>query len=483
MTREVKSKWIDTTVYGKVAPQATDIENAVLGALMIDPSCVYIAIASLFPEMFYSDSNQKIYSAIQHIFDSNGRIDVLTVVEQLKSNETLDIVGGVYKISKLTNGVVSGANVENYIKIIAEAYVKREVIRLSADVITEAYEDSSDAFDILNTADAGFQKIQEQILTGKAKDISYFGMKVLDQHAATKQTGILGVSTGLKALDNVICGLVAPDLLVIAARPGQGKTALALSITYNTSVQQNIPCAWFSFEMDGIQLVRRLASMETGIDHERIRKATTSKIEEEVLYKSIEKISKSKIFIEDKPGVNVRYIRTRAHLLKKRHQIKFIVVDYLQLMKSVNPKETNRESIVSEISRSLKELAKELEMPIIALSQLSREVEKRPNKMPQLSDLRESGGIEQDADEVVFLMRPDYYGMTESVDIGGIEYHPTGLTIAKVDKNRHGDTKSTPLTFIGPTMRFIDNDLYCNIQPLKYLSKDYTEPKQEETPF
>jgi replicative DNA helicase len=407
----------------------------------------------------------------------------MTVVEKLKTNEDLDFVGGPYYVAKLTNEVTSSANVEDHIRLISEVYMKREAIRLGGELVSEAYEDYSDPFDIIHQADAGFQKIQEQVSAGSEKDIAYFGMKVLDQHAVTKETGILGVSTGLRAIDNVICGLVAPDLIILAARPGQGKTALALSITYNTSILRDEPCAWFSLEMDGIQLVRRLASMDTGINHENIRKANTDESEEKRLHRSIENISTKKIYIEDKPAVNIRYIRTRAHLLKKKRGIKYIVVDYLQLMKPVNPKDSNRESVVSEISRSLKELAKELELPIIALSQLSREVEKRPNKMPQLSDLRESGSIEQDADEVIFLMRPDYYGMLEPVEMGGKEYDVKGLTVVKTDKNRHGDTKSTPLYFDGPTMMFKDHENYIGgFVPVSQAKQSFQIVK-EELPF
>lgn len=451
------TKAIHNLDFGKIPPQAVEVESAILGALMIDANCVYIAMAKLFPGIFYSEAHQKVFAAIQGLYDINAKIDLLTVVERLKKNNDLEVAGGAYYVSKLTNAVISGANIEDHIRLVAEVYLKRESIRLGGELITEAYDAMTDPFDIINAADAGFQKIQEQVITGASKDIAYFGMKVMDQHSTTKTTGILGIPTGLNGLDSVICGLVAPDLIIIAARPGQGKTALALSVTYNTSVIRDIPCAWFSLEMDGIQLVRRLASIDSGIDHEKIRRAGTSTYEENILRESIDRISSKKIFIEDKPGITVRHIRTRANLLKKRHGIKYVVVDYLQLMRGIDAKNSNRESIVSEISRSLKELAKELELPVIALSQLSREVEKRPDKMPQLSDLRESGGIEQDADEVIFLMRPEYYDMTESVQMGEKEFDVKGLAIVKTAKNRHGDTKNTPLYFLGECMKFSDH--------------------------
>lgn len=473
---------IGNMVYGKVPPQAKDLEVVILGGLMLDTNAVYVGMAKLFPEIFYVEAHQKIFQAIQQLYDRNSKIDILTVVEELKKNETLELVGGMYAVMKLTNSVVSGANIETHIQIISEAYLKRKAIELSGELIVEAYEDTSDAFDIINQADAGFQKIQEQVLVGLTKDISYFGMKVLEQHASTKETGVLGIQTGMNAIDKVISGLVAPDLIILAARPSQGKTALALSITYNTSVHGNIPCAWFSLEMDGVQLVRRLASIDCQIDHEKIRKGLTSNEEDIRLATSIEKIVNCKIFIQDDANINIRGIRTKANLLKRKHDIKFIVVDYIQLMNGVDTKGKSREQIVSDISRGLKLLAKELEMPVIALSQLSREVEKRPSKMPQLSDLRESGAIEQDADEVLFLMRPEFYGMLESLEIGGKEYDPKGLTVIGTAKNRHGETKNTALSFKGACMHFTDHPNDTD----NFYSAPMSEirlPYKDDTPF
>jgi replicative DNA helicase len=295
-----------------------------------------------------------------------------------------------------------------------------------------------------------------------SKDIGYFGMKVLDQHAMVKNTGVLGIKTGISELDKAACGLVSPDLIIVAARPGAGKTAMALSITYNISVKQKIACAWFSLEMDGTQLVRRLVSMDTGIPHEAIRNGTTTSEQDRIIGESVDKISYSPIHIEDRTSMNIRDIRTRASLLKKKHNIGLVIVDYIQLMSGIDSKGKNREQVVSEISRGLKCLAKELEIPVIALSQLSRSVETRGDKMPQLSDLRESGAIEQDADSVMFLMRPEYYGMTEPVEIGGTEYPVQRLAICSIAKNRHGQTKNIALEFTGNTMTFTDHDFNRN---------------------
>jgi replicative DNA helicase len=484
--RRKSSLDLSTMVYGKVPPQSKDLEEAVLGALMLESNAISVAMGKLFPEIFYVDANSRIFRAMQNLYDANSKIDLLTVVEQLKKNEELEVVGGAYYVSKLTNNVVSTANIEIHILIISQSYLKREAIKLSGELISEAYEDSSDAFDIINYADNGFQRIQQQVLIGMSKDASYYGMKVLEQHATVKATGVLGITTGFRSLDAAICGLVSPDLIIIAGRPGMGKTAFALSITYYVTVLLNIPCAWFSLEMDGVQIVRRLVSIDTGIGHGSIRNGSTTSEQDEMIGNSVDKISYSNLHIDDTAGINIRHIRTKAHLLKRKHNIGFIIVDYLQLMKGVDTKGKNREQEISEISRGLKELAKELEIPVIALSQLSREVEKRGDKMPQLSDLRESGSIEQDADEVIFLMRPEYYNMMESVDIGGREYDPLGLVIANIAKNRHGETKNVPLQFTGYSMKFSDHHQYLGVNNgFNVKAIDYSQKTDlvDDTPF
>lgn len=447
-----KTDYIAT--FGKVPPQDVDLEKIILGSLMLDMNCVAIGMSRLFEDIFYLDAHKSVFTAIQRVYDKNIPVDMMNVIDQLRKDETLELIGGLHYITKLTRDVSSGANIESHIAIISEKYLRRKTIEISAASMESAYSDSDDIWDNISLSDAAMQKAQENILTGSSKDIAYFGSQVLQSHAMVKETGVLGISTGIEELDKQVCGLVAPDLIIIAARPGQGKTALALSITHNTSILNNEPCAWFSLEMDGEQLVRRLASIDSGIDHTRLRNGQTSIEEEKMLNDSINKISKCKIFIEDKANANIRSIKTRSILLKKKHKIKFIVVDYLQLMSGTETKGQSRENIISEISRGLKCIAKDLGIPVVALSQLSREVEKRPDKMPQLSDLRESGAIEQDADGVWFLMRPEYYKMTEPVTIGGKEYDVHGLCILNSGKNRHGATGYVPIKFTGHTMKF-----------------------------
>jgi len=443
----------------KLPPNSSEIEESILGAIILESSCLTLAISRLFEDMFYRIDSKAIFKSIVALYDRGQGIDLITVVEELKRQNNLETAGGVVGVMKVTNSVVSSANIENYILLLSEMYLKREMIKISHEAFSKSFDEETDVFNLFSVTDANMQDVQEKVIKGMSKDIEFYGMKVLDQHAKVKVSGILGIETGIRELDLATNGLVSPDLVIIAARPGAGKTALCLSIMYNTSVLNNVPCAMFSLEMDGVQLVRRLASMDSGIFHERIRNGKTSDEEDKKLGASIDKISGSKIFIEDKTSMNIRDIRTKAALLKKKYNIKYIVVDYIQLMSGVDAKGKNREQIVSDITRGLKCIAKELEIPVIALSQLSREVEKRPDRMPQLSDLRESGAIEQDADSVMFLMRPEYYGMIEPISIGGKEFPTQKLAICSIAKNRHASTKNIALEFTGSTMQFKNHEL------------------------
>jgi replicative DNA helicase len=460
----------------KLPPQSSEIEEAIIGALMLDSGSLNIAMSRLSEDMFYKIDYKAIFKAIETLYDTNQAIDLITVVEELKRQNKLEVAGGTYGVVKTTNNVVSSANIENHILLLSEMYLKRQMIDIFHEGFSKSFEDETDIFDLISTTDDKMQKAQEKVVSGMSNDIEYYGMKVLEQHATVKETGVLGIKTGIHELDKATNGLVSPDLVIIAARPGAGKTALSLSITYNTSVLGNIPCAWFSLEMDGVQLVRRLTSMHTGIPHEKISNGKTTQEEDKMLGQAIDKISSSKIFIEDKTSMNIRDIRTRSSLLKKKYNIGYIIVDYIQLMNGVDAKGKNREQIVSDISRGLKCIAKELEIPVIALSQLSRAVESRPDKMPQLSDLRESGAIEQDADSVIFLMRPEYYSMTEPIEIGNQEFPVQKLAIASIAKNRHGSTKNIALEFTGDTMHFKNHHLNDRFLPSSAIPQGNWKP-------
>ena len=439
-------------VFGKVPPQNIKFEEAILGCCMIEGHAFATANQYLFKEAFYRDANQKIYGAFCKLFDANKPIDIITVAQQLRENGEIESVGGEYYVMRLTNDVTSSAHLEDWCKILLELYMKREGVNIAATLQEDCFNDETDSFDIFNKADNEIINLQEKVLRGQIADIDSFTKKVYEQYEAVKHTGVLGIKTGIEPIDRVMCGLVSPDLVIIAARPSMGKTAFALSITRNVTFDQKIAGAWFSLEMDGVQLVRRLASMITGIDHSVIRHGQIYENLEPKFYDALDSISQIPLFIEDKPNMNIRDLRARAIVLKRKHDIKYIIVDYIQLMSGVDPREKNRTTIVGEISRGLKILAKELNIPVIGLSQLNRSVESRSDKIPMMSDLRESGSIEQDADSVLFLMRPEKYGLMNTYTIEGFEYSPLNLCLGIVDKNRHGETKNIAMQFNGSTM-------------------------------
>lgn len=430
-----------------------DMEAAVLGALMMSNDTLHMTMPRLFTELFYQDANKAVFRAIEQLYMVNATIDILSVFAQLKRNGADELVGGPFYLTKLQANVVSSAHLETHIGILSELYLKRELGRLSYQAHQRSYQDETDAFDILSAITSGVEKAHQQVLNGHTRDVTYYLTEMLKQQSEVKATGVLGIRTGLESIDWSIGGLVAPDLIVIAARPGQGKTALALSITHNLTIKNGIPGAWFSFEMDGVQLMRRLVSISSGVDHERIRNGRTTDEEDRKISITAGHISSCKLFIEDQPVMTIRDIRAKATLLYRKQGIKYIVVDYLQLMEGDRSKyNASREQVVSDISRGLKIIAKELGIPVIALSQLNRSVESRADKLPNLSDLRESGAIEQDADEVIFIMRPEYYGITDGDAYGGNSVK--GLAVIKVDKNRHGETGIFFSHFDGARMMF-----------------------------
>lgn len=443
-----------TVVMGKLPPQDISIEKAVLGAIMLDKGAFAEANTHIHAQVFYKPSHALIYKAMVSLFDKNEKIDILTVVNECRALGYLEEVGGPYQITLLTNDVVSSANIENHCRILLEFYLKRQGVEIANKLLIESFDETIDVFDSFNNADNSIINAQEGALKGVVKDMSYFAGKVYEEYETVKATGVLGIETGIAGFDRLMCGLVAPDLLIVAGRPGAGKTAWALSVTKNITVDRDMPGAWFSYEMSGVQLTRRIVSQMANARHSDIRNGKLYHDREIAFINAVDRGGKLKLYIEDDPTINIRDLRTRATILKRKHGIKYIIVDYLQLMPALEVKGKSREQVVSEISRGLKSLAKELDIPVIALAQLSRKVEERPDKMPQLADLRESGSIEQDADGVMFLMRPEYYGMTENtITISGKEYSPRNLCIGITGKNRHGETCNFPMYFDGPIMQ------------------------------
>jgi replicative DNA helicase len=440
----------------KVPLNNKEIEQAVLGAMILDSFCLPVVLSKIFEEVFYHPSHQLIFKAILSLYDKCSAIDLLTVMQELHLKGNLEIIGGGFELSKLTNGVVTSAHIESHIQLLLELYLKRKTTDIGRVLFEDGYNVSTDAFDGLNTASNSILEASESVLKGSQKDMSHFVMKVIEQRDRVLTDGQIGLDTGFKSLNETISGWVNPDLIIIAARPGMGKTAMIISTLHHLSVKNNIPVAIFSLEMSGEQLTQRLESIDSGIYHSNLRNNKLDSQQQERLPKTHDRLIKSPIYIEDKPGINIRELRTKANLLKRRYGVKLIMIDYLQLMSGVDEKGKSRENIISEISRGCKLIAKELDVPVIALSQLSRAVESRADRMPQLSDLRESGSIEQDADEVIFLMRPEYYNMMQPVEIGGESYSAQGLVICKIDKNRHGSTKNIALKFQPELMKYED---------------------------
>ncbi len=443
---------------GKLPPQALDLEEAVLGALMLEGDPVNDAIDILRPEAFYKDAHQRIYSAIQDLFASSDKIDILTVTQKLRSKGELDLVGGPYYISQLTNRVASTAHVETHARIIVQKFISRELIRISSEVIKNAYDDTVDVFDLLNQAESNLFGVAEGNIRKQYDSMSSVMRQAIDEieAAAKNDGGLSGVPTGFTELDKVTAGFQKSDMIVLAARPGMGKTAFVLSMARNVAVDFNQAVAVFSLEMSSVQLVKRLIASEAEIPSDKIRKGNLTEAEYQQLHTRIKKLSEAPIFIDDTPALSIFELRAKCRRLKQQHDIQMIIIDYLQLM-SAGGSAGNREQEISTISRSIKEIAKELNVPIIALSQLSRAVESRGgDKRPMLSDLRESGAIEQDADQVAFIYRPEYYGLTE--DENGNSTQGVGEII--LAKNRHGSTDTVRLRFIGEFTKFQDLETF-----------------------
>ena len=443
---------------GKLQPQAIDLEEAVLGAMMLEKEALSQVIDILKPESFYKPSHQSVYRAIVDLFTNSEPVDILTVTNQLRKNGELEIAGGAYAVSQLTNKVASSANVEYHARIVAQKFLQRELIRLSTDTIHKSYEESTDVFDLLDTATKNIFELVDANVRKQHDKMSNLVAEALKQieNAGTLTSGVTGVPSGFTALDRVTSGWQRSDLVILAARPGMGKTAFVLTIARNASVEFSKPTAVFSLEMSSLQLVNRLISGEAELHQDKIRKGNLEAYEWQQLNTRIGALTKAPLFIDDTPALSIFELRAKARRLKENHGIEIIIIDYLQLMTAGSDNKGNREQEISYISRSLKGLAKELNIPIIALSQLSRNVEQRASnsKRPQLSDLRESGAIEQDADMVMFIYRPEYYGLTEDENGNSTK----GRAEVIIAKHRNGSLEDIPLRFIGQYAKFADLD-------------------------
>lgn len=428
---------------GKVQPQAIELEQAVLGAIMLEKNALAEAAEIISEDSFYLDAHKAIWRAIRRLDLKNDAIDLLTVTQELRSSNELEVLGGPFEVVKLTNSVTSSANIEAHCRIVQQMYMLREQAAAGSEMARDAYEPGADPFELLDKAEARLSAISNRNQRSKIVGIDSAVVKVLGRVETLRgnNSHLTGITSGYASMDKITHGWQSSDLIILAARPAVGKTALALNLVKNAA-SSGVPTAFFSLEMSTEQLTERMLSEHSGVWLEKIKTGQLEPHESQLLYQKGSELAELAIFIDDTPALNIFELRSKLRRLKNRHDIGFAIIDYLQLMSGINQRGQNREQEISTISRNLKAVAKELKIPIIALSQLSRAVENRAgDKMPQLSDLRESGAIEQDADMVMFIYRPEYYDIT-SDEMGETN---KGETHIKIAKNRHGSLETIKL--------------------------------------
>lgn len=466
-------------VLGRIPPNSKELEEAVLGAMMLEREKVHQVIDILSEKHFYQPQNQEIFKVIRDMYQSaDSAIDLLTVSNALKNAGKLEFVGGPFYLAQLTNRVSSAANIEFHARILTQKFIQRELISVAGEVAYDAYDDSNDAFELLDQSEAKLYEIKNAGLKRNFQEISVLinnSLKEIENRMSSENDGITGVASGFSDIDRINGGWQPSDLVILAARPAMGKTAFALSLVRNAAVDHKKSVMIFSLEMADIQLVNRLISGESEVPGDKIKKSDLTSEEWERLHQKTVALGSAKIFIDDTPQLSIFDLNAKCRRVHSQQGLDLVVVDYLQLLRhETKGGGGNREQEIAFISRSLKGLAKELSVPVIALAQLSREVEKRANKRPQLSDLRESGSIEQDADMVMFLYRDEYYasmGMDTSEGGGGhkggaghehqqADHGIKGLTEVIIAKNRHGSVGSAFAKFVGEYSKFIDLSPY-----------------------
>ena len=453
-TRKRTSAPIDNT-YGHLQPQALDMERVVLGALMVDKDAFSIVSELLHPDTFYEPRHQKIYQAIQTLNMNENPVDIITVTEELRREGTLESIGGPAYIVELSSNVASSANIEYHARILSQTFLARQLISFASTIETKAFDETVDVNDLMQEAEGNLFELSQRNMKKDYVQIDSVVSKAMEilQKASANAGGMTGVPTGYTKLDEKTSGWQASDLVIIAGRPAMGKTAFALSLAKNIAVDARIPTAFFSLEMSNVQLVNRLISNVCEIPGNKMLNGQLSPDEWSKLDKNMGTLNGAPLYIDDTPGLSIFELRTKARRLVKEKDVKIIMIDYLQLMNANGMKFGSRQEEVSKISGSLKGLAKELDIPILALSQLNRTVENREGlegKRPQLSDLRESGSIEQDADMVLFVHRPEYYHIFEDEKGNNLR----GMAQIIIAKHRKGATGDVLLDFKGEFTRF-----------------------------
>lgn len=438
---------------GKLPPHDTDLEEVVLGALMLEKDAYMNVADILTPDSFYDSRNAKIYEAISTLGFNQRPIDMMTVTEQLRANGTLEEVGGAVHITELTSRVYSAANVEYHAKIVSQKFLARRLISFASSIETAAFDESNDVDDLLQEAEGKLFDISQTHLKREVTQIDPVLNLAIEQiqTAANTTTGLSGLKTGYDQLDHMTSGWQNSDLIIVAARPAMGKTAFVLSMAKNMAIDYSIPVAIFTLEMANVQLAKRLISNIANLEGEKLKSGQLSDEEWDRLNSRVATMYSAPLYLDETPGLSITELRTKARRLVREHGVKIIMIDYLQLMNATGMKLGSREQEVSTISRSLKALAKELNIPIIALSQLNRSTETREDKRPVLSDLRESGAIEQDADIVCFIHRPEYYTRS-SEDANGNDIRDLAELI--IAKHRSGAVGDVKLRFVKRYARF-----------------------------
>ena len=460
--RKPQSSQVEDSL-GRLQPQELEFEKSVLGALLLEKDAYSLISDILTPESFYDPRNQKVYSAISKLHVAQHPVDILTVVEQLRTDGTFDEVGGVAYLSSLTQNIVSSSHIEYHARVIAQKSTARELISYSANVQDKAFDPTQDIDELMQEAEGSLFKLSQKKLKKDYQQIDSVITEAYEMlHKAAERTdGMSGIASGFHALHRMTSGWQNSDLVILAARPAMGKTAFALSMAKNIAVDQNIPVALFSLEMSNVQLINRVIVNTCEIKGEKIKSGQLKDYEWAQLDNKIKDLIGKPMFVDDTPSLSVFELRTKARRLVKEHGVRLIMIDYLQLMNASGMSFGSRQEEVSTISRSLKGLAKELNIPILAISQLNRGVENRPggenaldSKRPQLSDLRESGAIEQDADMVIFIHRPEYYSLNK--DENGNDLR--GKAVIIIAKHRNGAVGDVLLNFKGQYARFENQD-------------------------
>ncbi|KAA0126524.1 replicative DNA helicase [Chryseobacterium sp. SN22] len=452
---------------GKMPPNALDFERLVIGTFLIDKKGLDHSIDLLTPEVFYDPRHQVIFSAILKLYEGNQPVDLMTIIQALKKEGQLNHAGGDSYIIDLTMGVSSSAHIEYHVRVILEKYILRSLINVSANVIDASYKESTDVFELLDKAEQSFFEITNGTIKKGFDTANSLVKQAIDTIKSLKdKEGLSGVPSGFRDVDKETGGWQNSDLIIIAARPAMGKTAFLLSMARNIAVGHKIPMALFSLEMASVQLITRMIASETRISSEKLRKGTLDDDEWQRLFSNVSELENAPLYIDETPSLSIFDFRAKCRRLVMQHGVKIIMVDYLQLMTAGGGGKGagNREQEISMISRSLKAIAKELNVPVIALSQLSRSVETRPGKRPQLSDLRESGAIEQDADIVSFIFRPEYYKITVwDNDEEGQETSTENQAELIIAKHRNGATADVRLSFLKHFAKFADIEMAFDI--------------------